>query len=149
VLQLKLSDDGAQARITGLDRAAAQLGPVFAALRRPLLEDQRAHAMRAEGPEGAWPGWRKVRGRWRSNGGRSRSRRPLGRLPRATQTRSSGRQVYVRSVVRWAWIHQEGGTAGKGARIAARPFLWISTGLQSRAGQMIADHLARGWNGAR
>jgi phage gpG-like protein len=140
---------GLNARVEGMERAGGQMAPVFHKLRRPLLDDQREHALRAEGPDGPWPGWRKYRGRWQSTGSRKRSRRPLGKLPKATQTRHTTRSVYVRSVVRWAAVHQEGGTAGKGAVMPARPFLWVSETLRESAAREIAAHLEAGWKDAR
>lgn len=139
---------GLNARVEGLEHAGAQMAPVFQKLRKPLLDDQRDHASRAEGPDGPWPGWRKYRGRWQSTGSHKRSRRPLGKLPKATQTRHNSKSVYVRSVVKWAKVHQEGGTAGKGAVEPARPFLWVSETLRTSAAHQIAEHLEHGWKEA-
>lgn len=101
------------------------LAPAFRALKAPLRLDQREHSNAQAGPEGGWAA------RASSTLARHKykprlPRKLLGRLPRAVKYLASGRGLTGESMVGWSAIHQEGGVAGHGSRIPARPFLWIS-----------------------
>lgn len=156
-----------------MEDAAKRLRPAWAALRRPMRDDQRDHAKAQAGPAGKWPrnspktierakqmrrGRRKAKARAKgtrketvkfSNRKRRqfRASRLLGSLPnRAVQVRQMGADGLVAfSRVPWSAIHQEGGRAGRGSRIPARPFLWLSDGFLSTAEKTIADHVAGGF----
>lgn len=114
------------------DRAAFDRG--LRALRRPLRDDQRDHAARAEGPDGRWPA--------RALGGR---RKPLGRLPGAVKTVVSRDAVSVVSSVRWSQAHIDGDTVGHGVKLKPRIFLWISDGLATTAADLLRDAVLEGW----
>ena len=45
------------------------------------------------------------------------------------------------SRVPWSGIHQDGGTAGRGSRIPARPFLWMSEEFLRLATDRIGNRL--------
>ena len=103
-------------------------------LKKPLRLDQRDHAKKAEGPDGKWPA-RAVK----------RRKRLLGRLPGVVKVTSTGSSVSAVSGVKWSAIHQEGGTAGNGAKIPARPFLWASEGLKTKAAEMLRAAVTEEW----
>lgn len=104
------------------------------ALKRPLREDQRDHARKAEGPDGRWAA-RKLGGR----------RRPLGRLPGAVKTVVTADAVSVISKARWSEAHMTGATVGHGAKLAPRVFLWVSDGLATTAADLLRDAVLEGW----
>jgi phage gpG-like protein len=132
-----------------LGRAEA-LGQAFRLLERPLRDDQRDHGRSQEGPDGKWPARSPAtlgRLRHRSGGKRRvrRARRVLGMLPTTLRVLSSPRRVLAASKVRWAALHQEGGRVGRGAKVPARPFLWVSPEMLDRAVEVLAEHLRSGW----
>lgn len=104
------------------------------AVKRPLREDQRAHAIRNEGPEGRWPA-RKAKSR----------RRLLGRLPTAVRIYAGRASVSAVSSVRWSAAHQEGATVGHGVKLPARPFLWASDGLRTTAAEYLRAAVLERW----
>lgn len=53
--------------------------------------------------------------------------RMLGKLGSSLRARVSKGLLVLESAVPWAGIHNEGGSAGKGASIPARPFLYLET----------------------
>ncbi len=137
-----------------LGAAARNLGPVFTDLKKPLRLDQRQHAQRREGPEGAWPAKspvtleREARSKARAKklGKKARrSRRLLGRLPGAITVKADGHRVLAFSKARWSRVHQDGGRGGRGARIPARPFLWASKKMLLLAKVRLKRHLTEAW----
>lgn len=113
--------------LKGLDAMGRRgvLAPAFKTLKAPLRIDQREHAAAQSGPGGSWA----PRAQSTIDRHRNKPRLPrkqLGRLPTAVSYSASARGVVGESRVAWSSIHQDGGTAGHGARIPARPFLWIS-----------------------
>jgi phage gpG-like protein len=104
------------------------------ALKRPMRQDQREHAKANEGPSGNWPA-RKLKSRGRL----------LGRLPTSYALTVGRRSVSVVSSVRWSAVHQQGGTAGHGARIPARPFLWVSNDLHVDAAAIMSHAVREAW----
>lgn len=115
--------------LTGLRNP--DLRPAWKAAKKPLRADQRDHAKRREGPGGAWPARSPLTQARRSTGSgkRKRARKLLGKLPSALTAKHTRTSVSVMSRSKWSAVHQEGGTAGNGARIPARPFLWASDKL--------------------
>lgn len=107
---------------------------------RPLVRaDQRQHAAKQEGPDGAWPplasSTKERRARMAKLGKTSKrkaSSRMLGRLPGANRMDINRSRLRDMSRVRWSMIHQEGGIAGHGARIPRRTFKWVSEPLQKK-----------------
>ena len=102
------------------------LRPAWKESRKPLRADQREHQKRQEGPDGTWaPRAASTKARYAQ---RKKRRTPklLGRLPTATTTSIARSNMVLRSVVKWSGVHKSGGTAGHGAKIPARDFLYAS-----------------------
>lgn len=144
--------------LIGLDLKASAMRPVFNELRAPLREDQKEHAQQEQGPEGKWPARSRktmarlgARRRGRTAKGRRRSRRRpgrlLGRLPGILDVRARSTSLSAESKAKWSGIHQDGGTAGRGARIPPRPFLWISDRFFDLSVELFAAVLELGWGG--
>ena len=53
------------------------------------------------------------------------------------------------SKIAWAAAHQEGGTVGRGAKLPARPFMWMSQWFVSLALRKLGEHLERSWRSGR
>ena len=109
--------------LRGIDRmraSAEDAAPVFRSWKPHARRDQQQHGRDQSGPDGRWPGRSAATVARR---GRSR-RRLLGKLPRVLKVSADRAGLEVESRVAWAGVHQHGGTAGKGARIPARPFLY-------------------------
>lgn len=122
--------------LAGLDGMADPnaLAKGMRALKRPLRDDQRQHAAKAEGPDGRWAK--------RALGGR---RKPLGRLPGAVRTELTADAVSVVSKVGWSQAHIDGDTVGHGVKLKPRIFLWISDGLATKAADTLRDAVLEGW----
>lgn len=136
------------------------LGPYFSRMGRELRADQAEHAKAKAGPDGPWvkladgtrSARRKARARLKAGGKRrpgSKSRPTargiLGRLPKAIRVRPSRSEVSVESTVAWSGVHQHGGKAGKGAKIPARPYLWMSEDFRNRAASELIKHAWKDW----
>jgi len=120
------------------------------ALVRPMRADQKAHHKEQRGPESAWaPRARATVLKARKGKGlrRGRPKKLLGSLPNRTLvvTVKNG-DVVAYSKVPWSGIHQEGGTAGRGAKIPARPFLWLSEDFFAEAVEILAARLLAAWS---
>lgn len=113
---------------------------VLSDLRGPARFDQRHHWNKSEAPDGRWErlAASTIARRKRKRGidrksGRNRNwpkKIPLGRFPTALKSTVSAQELVVASrVKRFSRIHNEGGMAGKRARIPQRQFLWISKWL--------------------
>lgn len=147
-----------------MEAAAKRLRPAWSSLRRPMRDDQADHAKAQAGPDGKWPKnsaktverrRQAARGRRRamkaaktkakfSNKRRQfRAGRLLGSLPNRTvkvqQLGSDG--LLAISKVKWSGVHQEGGRAGRGSRIPARPFLWLSDRFKRQVVEAIEQHV--------
>lgn len=131
--------------IKAMEKRGHSLGPAFERLKKPLRDDQQNHARGQEGPESKWPARKSTRVGKTKRGKRKKVRKLLGRLPKAVKYAVSVDSVAAISRVDWSAIHQEGGTAGRGARIPARPFLWLSNELLRVADETIAEHIAGAW----
>lgn len=156
--------------LTAVDRRLADVGvraeraaPAFRELRKPMRSDQREHSKQQQGPDASWAARspmttarRDARARAQKRRARalhpskvttSRSmpKRILGRLPSAIMVIAG--DLFVRAVSRvpWAGVHQYGGTAGHGARIPQRTFLWLSDKLLETCRDVILDHVMDGW----
>jgi phage gpG-like protein len=126
--------------LTALGRT--DLRPAWKEARKPLRADVKEHRNAQAGPDGAWPA-RSSSTRTRARSGRrARPRKLLGRLPTALTTISDRRRVALRSRVAWSDVHQKGGTAGHGARIPARPFLWASEKVLKIIADIVSRHIA-------
>ena len=147
----------ATVNLTAVDRgwdamaaAARNLTPAYQELRKPLRDDQRAHAKDKAGPDGAWPPKSALtiareRRRKRRASRRGRVRRLLGRLPSVLKVLADRRRVAGVSGVRWSAAQQDGERVGKGARLPPRPFLWASPALIKTARKVLADQITSAW----
>jgi hypothetical protein len=119
---------------------------VFRDARKPVRVDLREHAKGQAGPRGRWPGLaastleRKARGR-------HGARRLLGRLPNAVKMEHGPTFVRAKSAVRWARAHAEGLQVGRGARLRARRWMWISRNLRREVARMLRAAVMRAWRG--
>lgn len=140
----------------GLDamtRAARDLGPAFKEAKKPVRADQRQHAKERSGPDGRWAPKsrltlaREALDRKRKGKRRGGGRRLLGRLPAAIVVTSDRNRVVARSRARGgiSGTHQDGGPAGRGARIPARPFLWVSDALRATLRFVFERHILGRW----
>jgi phage gpG-like protein len=154
-------------------RAGVDLRPVWKKLRKPLRDDQKEHGKEQQGPDAKWAplapatlaqratkrarlaemkrgvARRRIVSRRRRRKA-YRQRRILGRLPYLLELTSSKLALRATSKARWSLVHQEGGVAGKKARIKARPFLWISKKLLRLTAATVREHVAEAWSkGAR
>jgi phage gpG-like protein len=122
------------------------LRPAWREAKKPLRADQREHAKRQQGEGGAWPGRSPLTQR-KAGTGSGKNKRPrklLGRLPGAISGKSTRSGVVLTSRAAWSGIHKSGGTAGYGARIPARDFLWVS----ARALELVSGIIAKGLRAA-
>lgn len=119
---------------------------VARALKKPMRLDQRDHAAKAEGPESKWAP-RKRLGTKGKKAQRRNRRKLLGKLPRATIVFSRGGVVTAQSRAKFSAAHQDGATVGRGAKLPARPFLWISDGLETTAAVELQDAVLKAWGG--
>lgn len=120
--------------------ARPDLRPAWKEARPILRADLKEHAKKGEGPGGAWPA-RSSSTRIRSKSGR-RARRMLGRLPSSVRAKADRSRLVFRWRAPWSSVHQDGGTAGHGARIPARPFAWITDRALEATAKIVAKGLA-------
>jgi phage gpG-like protein len=133
-----------------LERALDELGRRadegwFRELAPAARADQRDHARHQEGPEGRWPR-RDPDTVAAPSRKRLRRRRVLGRLPGAIKVQVHPDAIEIRSRVAWSNVHQEGGTAGHGASMPARPFLWWSEEFLETAEEAALIYITRAWS---
>jgi len=140
--------------VTGINDAFAALmrhdfPRTFAKLRKPLHEDQRAHAHAESGPQMKWrPLAKSTVEHYARTGRGGANRRLLAKLPSARRTLVNARKLVMYSPIRWAAAHQDGpARTGRGGRslIPQRQYLWISKEFMKLAGQSFADALYRRW----
>jgi phage gpG-like protein len=131
----------------GLDAMGRRgLRPLMAELKKPLKLDQKDHSKKRAGPEALWaPRAASTMARMRIGG--HRARKPLGRLTGAVSYTADATAVRGISRVLWSGIHQDGGTVGRGSRIPARPFLWISDDMLRIAENTLGSALVRAYGG--
>lgn len=151
-LDLEDVDDGFDA----MKRRARDLRAVWRDFEPIAKKDQRETARLAEGPDQqkweplAQATARKRLKRRQSSARRNRKRvpkrvtkKPLGRLPRQAEFRFNRDTFLARSRVKWSGIHQDGGIAGRGARIPARVHVYFSDDSLERLRGMLVDHMVR------
>jgi hypothetical protein len=137
-------------------------------LRPALQSDLREHASSESSPEGSWPRRssvaevrasarraKVVRGRARKAGKRVGARQAvsfrggsqlLGQLPDTVIVRQKRGSLIARSPVPWSGAHNEGATVGRGSRLPARGFVFISDPFMQFATARLADHVVGGWS---
>lgn len=116
-------------------------------LKVPMRLDQRDHAKAKSGPDGSWAPRAASTLASRARAKRKLPAKLLGRLPTAVGYKATLGEVIAESRVAWSAIHQDGGTAGRGARIPARPFLWISDKLMITAEEILTWHILTAFGG--
>jgi phage gpG-like protein len=134
--------------IGALDRIAhLDVKKVFEDCRGVGRFDQRHH----------WPGLaastleRRSRPRGRDKNGRNRSwpTKLLGRFPTALASVASRNELVIKSrIARFSKIHQEGGTAGHGARIPRRQYLWWSPWVLGQVKKVFEKAMAKAFDKA-
>lgn len=122
--------------------------PAMRALKAPLRLDQREHAKAKSGPDGGWAP------RAASTLARHKYKpklpsRQLGRLPTAVSYLANVHGVSGESRIPWSAVQQDGGTVGHGARLPARPFLWISEKLMAIAVDEVSKAAVTAFGGGR
>lgn len=137
--------EAAMRRLSTMEKRAA-----FREVGIHARQDQSLHDAKHEGPDGPWPALHpstvaRYAKKAKTKRGKARPRKLLGRLPRALRTIITGSSIRVVSRVKWAFVHQAGGRAGRGARIPRRQFLWISDRLMQRSSRVFQQHLLKAW----
>jgi len=140
-----------------------RMAPAFRELRAPMRRDQSAHAKQQEGPSGAWPGRspmtearRKARNRGRrvtkaakaiglGKKPRSTPKKILGRLPRAVVYTIGELWIRATSRVPWSGAQQDGLRVGRGVKLPARTFLWLSDQLIGITKDVLSTYVMKGW----
>jgi phage gpG-like protein len=136
-------------------RAPERIARIFSSLRAPMRRDQREHADREEGPDGArWPARsprtaekvRIIRRAGRQKGQRTfrytKIEGLLGTLPELTTVGVQRAAVFARPPSRMTFlaeVHTWGAIAGRGSVIPARPYIYVSDELARFALAKIAD----------
>jgi phage gpG-like protein len=119
------------------------LSPVFRDLLPLMKADQKVHFRSSESPDGSW------RARAQSTV-KSHGKRPiLGKLRSAFTVEFGPKFIRALSKVKWSGVHQEGGTAGYGARIPQRTHLWLSDDFVDLAIDRMNAMIWRAWNPRR
>lgn len=135
--------------LAAAERRAHALGPAFRELKKPMREDQRDHGKRQRGPFGTWARRKASTLAFYRSHGRKRIPRPLGKLSTAITYKATAFGVFAESRAKWSAVHQEGGTVGRGVRLRARPFLWMSTKLLNVAEQVIERSILSAFGGGK
>lgn len=147
-----------------VEERARRLRPAFREIRKPMRQDQRAHASEERGPGGAWPPrspLTEARRKARNKGVRATKamraiaitkfkkrptpKRILGRLPNAVVYVVGDLFIRATSRVPWSAAQQDGGRVGRGAILPARPFLWLSSTLLGKARDVLGAFIVKGW----
>lgn len=86
------------------------------------------------------------RGKLRKKAQRSLNRILSQKLVSGARFKSSRMEAKITSKVKWAGVHQEGGTVGKGSKIKAREFFYVGEELEKQAVKLIEKHVAGAFN---
>jgi len=70
-----------------------------------------------------------------------RSARKLGRVRASIVSKIDASGLTVESRIPWAGVHNEGGTAGHGAKIPARPFLFFEAGDEQKMAEIVEGYV--------
>lgn len=157
MFRLDVNDRAFTGGLEGMQKRAREMSALFRRIAPLLKADQAEHARREEGPGGGWQPRASPKNERKVNVFREVKKRKggltaryftvdglLGALPEILQVRAVGFSAYAKSPIRWAGAHQHGATVGRGAKIPARPFVWVSPELQAKAVEMIQKWLADG-----
>jgi hypothetical protein len=146
-----------------MERAAEHLRPVFKELRPMIAQDLRSHFEQGDGDGEKWPPLapstvqrlmpkRKAfvtRGA-RAGAVKARYARRvgniLGKLKSAWIFTITDKMIEARSrSAVWGWVHNEGGTAGRGSRIPKRTFAWFRPWLVAHFQERVIARLMGAW----
>lgn len=140
-MDLQLDLDDVQRGLDAVWKRQLNLRPLWRHQGPRLRRDQRQHFEQRSGPYGGWAprapsSVKKILARrkafFRSGKVKKKFQRrlgnQLGRLKTALrlQTDRRGMEIGPLRKIRWASVHQTGGTVGRGSQIPAREFVWIS-----------------------
>lgn len=158
---VKVDLDDVYEGLDALVRAGRDLRPVWREVRGGLRGDLKNHFDQRQGPEGAWaPPAASTIERLLRQGGRSANINRKGQLKRRAARRlanqlgrlkSAWTIAYTRgsltgeSKAPWSGIHQDGGVAGRGARIPARPFAWVTDSFLGVVADSVLKYLGKAW----
>ena len=124
-----------------MTRAGRDLRRAWRDLKPVLKVDLREHFRQREGPDGKWE---PRQPRQRNRGRRRRRRGPLlGKLRTAFRIVFDRKELRALGQVPWAHIHQDGGTAGKGAQIPQRTHMYMSKEFVDIVVKRILDHITQ------
>jgi hypothetical protein len=117
--------------LEALRRRGLALGDVFRAAKTDMRADQTDHAKSQAGPEGTWPP------RAAATIAKGRRGRVMGKAARTISY--SATATGVRGESRWpaALAHMLGDRVGRGARLPARVFMWISDTLLDKVTERV------------
>lgn len=135
--------------IAAMERRARALGPAFRELQKPMRDDQKDHGKQQRGPFGSWARRSPRTLDFYRSHGRKRIPKPMGRLISAVKYASTAYSLSGESRVAWSGAQQDGGVVGRGARIKARPFLWLSRRLLDIAETIFERTILDGYGGRR
>ncbi len=152
---------------TRTGRAARNSSRIMGKLRRIQRVELDKFAKKEASPEGRWRrrasrsssraarrGARVIRGRTRQASKRRGARtavrfsggsRILGMLPSTVRTRRRQNELVSRSPVPWSGVHDVGGRVGRGSRIPARPFVFITPRTLREAADLGLENMLRTW----
>ncbi len=172
-VEVKFRDERVRAGLLALEKRRKQLTRVFRKLRVPLRQDLAEYAKNQSSPEGSWPRRapateRRVKERASTHTFTKKHKKPkigprrvetssrqmtdlLGKLPVTVSTRTRGgtaASLIAESKVPWSAIHNEGGVAGRGSQIPARPFVFFSPPFMNTAVKAIEHFMIEGWRSA-
>jgi phage gpG-like protein len=161
VIEIDIS--GAEEKFRRLARAGHDIRPALKEFKPIFAAELKQHFAQRQAEAGGWPSWAasyvergknalKVNtgtfGRRFTKKGTKRTRRltsMLGKMATAFSWKLEGTFLRVYSKIPWAGVHQRGGTAGHGARIPQREFLWMSEASQKTLGDLIKAFLIKTW----
>jgi phage gpG-like protein len=141
----------ALAGLDAMDRQAEQKAAImFKELAKPARADVRQHQRDRKGIASSWPNRAQstvARARRKSSRKRRKGRRAglLGGLPSTWKTSTNASELKLSHRVKWATIHDEGGTAGKGARIPKRQFMYWSPEFLEESVEAFAEFVMGAW----
>lgn len=135
--------------IAAMERRTHALGPAFRELKKPMRDDQRDHGKKQRGPFAQWARRSPRTLEFYRDHGRKRAPRPLGRLLSAVKYTATAYGVVGESRVAWSKVHMDGGVVGRGVKLKARPFLWLSRKLLDIAERVLERSLTDAFGGKR
>jgi hypothetical protein len=139
--------DDAEQGIDAMERRARALGPAFRELKAPMRADQKEHGKQERGPFGSWARRSPKTLEFYRSHGRKRIPKPQGRLLSAVKYTSTAYSLIGESRVPWSGAQADGAVVGRGAKLKARPSLWISRKLLDIAEAVIERSLLSAYGG--